>query len=52
MLAAERDGRDPRFVIEATATNARLADTSWKRPIEVDFQRHGVQSNAEGRGMQ
>jgi hypothetical protein len=30
-------------VIEATASNARLADTSWKRPIEVDFLRYGVQ---------
>jgi hypothetical protein len=42
MLTARRDGRDPRFVIEATASNARLADTSWKRPIEVDFLRYGV----------
>jgi hypothetical protein len=43
MLTARRDGRNPRFVIEATASNVRLADTSWKRPIEVDFMRYGVQ---------
>jgi hypothetical protein len=42
MLTAERDGRNPRFVIEATASNARLADTSWKRPIEIDFLRYCV----------
>jgi hypothetical protein len=42
MLAADRDGRNPRFEIEATATNARLADTSWKRPIAVDLLRYGV----------
>jgi hypothetical protein len=42
MLAADRDGRNPRFEIEATATNTRLADTSWKRPIEVDLLRYGV----------
>lgn len=39
ILTADRDGRNPRFLIEATASNARLADTSWKRPIEVDFRR-------------
>ena len=44
MLTAGRDGRDPCFVIEATASNARLADTSWKRPIEVDFLRCGIPS--------
>lgn len=42
MLAADRDGRNPRFVMEATASNARLADTSWKRPIAVDFARYGI----------
>ena len=42
MLTADKDGQNPRFVIEATASNARLADTSWKRPIEMDFQRYGI----------
>jgi hypothetical protein len=47
MLAADRGGRDPRLVIEATGTDARLADTSWKRPIEVDFARYGIVGGAE-----
>ena len=42
MISADRDGRNPRLLIEATATNARLADTSWKRRIEVDFRRYGM----------
>lgn len=46
MLAADRGGRVPRFVIEATASNARLADTSWRRPIEVDFARYGIGGGA------
>lgn len=44
MLIGEVDGRNPRLVIEATASNARLPDTAWKRPIEVDFRRYGVNS--------
>ena len=44
MLAADRDGRNPRFEIEATASNARLAETSWKRLLEVDLLRYGVHS--------
>jgi hypothetical protein len=47
MLAADRGGRDPRLVIEATGTDARLADTSWKRPIEVDFARYGIVGGVE-----
>jgi hypothetical protein len=42
MLTLDRNGQNPRFEIEATATNARLADTSWKRPIEVDLLRYGI----------
>ena len=30
--AADRDGRNPRLLIEATAADARLADTSGERP--------------------
>lgn len=37
-----RDGRDPPCLIEATSSNARLANKSWRRPIEVDFLHHGV----------
>ncbi len=44
MISADRDGRNPRFLIDATATNARVADTSWERPIEVDFRRYGIQT--------
>jgi len=42
MLVGEHDGTKPRLVIDATASNARLSDTAWKRPIAVDFVRHGV----------
>ncbi len=42
MLTGDRDGENPRFVIEATASNARLHDTAWKRPIAVNFLRLGV----------
>ena len=48
MLATDRGGRNPRFEIEATASNARLADTSWKRPIEVDLVRYGVRVEDAG----
>jgi hypothetical protein len=37
-------GRAQGLEVEATATKARLADTSWKRPIEVDFRRYGIQT--------
>jgi len=43
MLTGDADGQNPRLVIEATASNARLADTAWKRPIAVDFLRRGVE---------
>jgi hypothetical protein len=43
MLTGDADGQDPRLVIEATASNARLQDTAWKRPIAVDFLRWGVE---------
>lgn len=42
MLTADVDGRNPRFTIEATAANARLAETIWQRPIAVDFKRFGI----------
>ncbi|QEH38031.1 hypothetical protein OJF2_66270 [Aquisphaera giovannonii] len=47
MLVADRDGRNPRFEIEATASNARLADTSWKRPLEVDLRRYGIATEGQ-----
>ncbi len=42
MLTGDVDGRNPRLVIEATASNARIPDTAWKRPLVVDFIRRGV----------
>jgi len=42
MLAGDVDGSHPRFEIEATASNARAADSSWKRPILLDFKRFGI----------
>jgi hypothetical protein len=43
MLAGDINGRNPRFVIEATASNARLHDTAWKLPFAVQCLRNGVQ---------
>ena len=48
MLIGDRDGENPRLVIEATASNARLHDTAWKRPIAVDFLRLGVKYHPFG----
>lgn len=41
-LTGDKDGGNPRFVIDATASNARLHETAWKRPVEVDFKRYDV----------
>jgi hypothetical protein len=43
MLTGDEDGQNPCLVIEATASNARLSDTAWKRPLAVDFFRRGVE---------
>jgi hypothetical protein len=43
MLTGDEDGQNPRLVIEATASNARLPDTAWKRPLAVDIVRRGVE---------
>lgn len=50
MLTGESNGRGPRLVIEATASNARAPDTWWKRPIEVDFLRHGLRPPDDSAG--
>jgi hypothetical protein len=42
VLMGDLDGKNPRFVIEATASNSRIHDTAWKRPHAVDFERYGV----------
>lgn len=42
MLTGDEAGGNPRLVIEATASNARLADTAWKRPLVVDFLRNSL----------
>jgi hypothetical protein len=49
MLTGDVDGRNPRLLIEATASNARWPDTAWKRPIAVDFLRRGVEFPSLGR---
>lgn len=41
-LTADKDGANLRFEIQLTASNARLHDTAWKRPLEVDFRRYHV----------
>ncbi|MEW6737465.1 MAG: hypothetical protein AB1489_39655 [Acidobacteriota bacterium] len=42
MLRGDKNGDNPHFVIEATASNARLPDIAWKRPIKIDFLRYGI----------
>lgn len=44
MLVGDIDGKNPTFVIEATASNARLHDTAWRRPLAVDMRRYGIES--------
>jgi hypothetical protein len=45
MLTGDVDGGSPRFVIDATASNARLHETAWKRPLSVDLDRYGVEGS-------
>ncbi len=42
ILTADKGGSNLRFEIQATASNARLPDTAWKRPLEVDLLRYGI----------
>jgi len=48
-LTGDDDGRNPRLVIYRSGSNARLHETAWKRPIEVDFERYDVQFD-QGKG--
>ena len=35
------DGETPRFLLDGTASNARLAEALWQRPVELDLRRFG-----------
>lgn len=41
-FTAEPDGSDMQITTSLTGSNARLAETNWKRPICVDFERFGI----------
>jgi hypothetical protein len=43
LVAAGPDYATPRLEIEATASNARLAEWRWRRPMDLDLARFGLQ---------
>lgn len=40
LTSADLEGTRPRLEIEATASNARLHESGWKRPLEIDLARY------------
>ncbi len=48
LLTSEKDGTKPNLILDATASNSRLCETAWKRPIELDFQRYKIVEAARG----
>jgi hypothetical protein len=42
LTSADLEGRRPRLEIQATASNARLHESGWKRPLELDLARYQV----------
>lgn len=48
LMLAEGDNA-PRLEIEYTASNARLPFPLWRRPLELDLLRFGLQNSANGR---
>lgn len=40
LTSKDLDGLCPRLEIQATASNARLYESAWKRPLEIDFIRY------------
>lgn len=42
LVARKRDGTDLTIEIENTGWNYRLAEPSWKRPLEIDLRRFGL----------
>ncbi len=42
MLVGERDGSAPRLEIESTASNFRLPQVEWRRPLDLDLARFGL----------
>ena len=43
MLVGDLDGNNPQLIMADTANNDRLHCTAWKRSIEVDFERYGIE---------
>lgn len=42
LMLTERGPKGSRLELEETASNARLAELAWKRPVEMDFCRFGI----------
>jgi len=40
LTSADLEGTRPRLEIQATASNARLHESGWKRPLEIDLARY------------
>jgi hypothetical protein len=40
LTSRDLEGNNPRLEIQATASNARLHESAWKRPLEIDLARH------------
>jgi hypothetical protein len=40
LTSADLDGIRPRLEIQATASNARLHESAWERPLEIDVARY------------
>lgn len=40
LTSADLDGMRPRLEIQATASNTRLHESPWKRPLEFDLARY------------
>jgi hypothetical protein len=40
LTSADLEGTRPRLEIQATASNARLHESAWKRPLEIDLARY------------
>jgi hypothetical protein len=42
LTSADLEGTRPRLEIQATASNARLHESAWKRPLEIDLARYSL----------
>lgn len=49
-LLLTADGDVPRFILDGTASNARLPVTLWQRPLELDLRRFGFWKDTDADG--